>query len=162
MIKPDSDSDYDHGFVSAKNVEFIVLPAHAITKHWQNEIGLTNEQVKMPDAFGYCSAFDESEDTVTFRVFVGKTLSKDMRKLAKKCNLTYDRMCRVFFCNMMCLETMGSHNDELSTLSTDNTTRALCTTEEVKIVRDLVYSYIRNNDIDGRSLPRQIQSLLNP
>ena len=121
-------------YVTAKNVRFVVLAASLMSAEQCDIMEIRPEQKNAEDAFGHMTEYDDVKDEMTFMVFVGRKVAKDMRMMCKYYGNTYDRVCRTFFCNLLVLSTLHSHDVHLIK-STVNTVMALLVTKERAILR---------------------------
>lgn len=151
---------YGEVYVTAENVRFVVLAAPLMNSKQCAIMEITPEQKKADNAFGHLTEYDDAKDEITFMVFVGKQVAKDMRMMCKYYDLTYDRVCRAFLCNLLVLDTLNDHTEMLVT-STVNAVNALLVQRERTIMRGMVSKFVKGNGVDGRAFPRPIQALLN-
>lgn len=151
-----------HGgyYITAENVRFIVLAATLMSAEQCAIMEIKPEQKNADNAFGHMTEYDDEKDEISFMVFVGKQVAKDMRMMCKYYGITYDRVCRAFLCNLIVLDTLQDHEEMLVT-STVNVVHALLTPAERTIMKGMVSKFIVGNEIDGRAFPRPIQALLN-
>ena len=150
-----------HGVLVDK-FDFTVLPTSAIGKERRLLMGMTSDQIKNPDGMGFYTEFHAPTSTMTFRVFLGKRIARDMRKLCQIHNLTYDRMCRVFFVNFMILQTLSpeKEGDDEFVMSVLYMMANLIDLKEISVAISMVRDHAEENELDATSFPDKISRFI--
>ena len=162
MTELDPIEEPDRSGVMVEKFDFLVLPVSAINKERQGLMGMTTKQMQNPDGMGFYTEFSEPTSTMTFRVFLGKHIARDMRRLCRIHNYTYDRMCRVFFMNFMVLQTLAPEkgDDDEFVMSVLYMMAKLIEIKEIEVMVDMVKDYAQENNIDATSFPDKISRFI--
>ena len=147
--------------VMVKKVNFVIAPMSRMTQEQRDIIGLGDAQRTDKNGFGFMSEYNDGAGELMYRAFIGEDLAKKMSDMAKHYNLKYDRMCCVFLCDVLVLDSLQHANDPNIILSTFNICETLIQQGERPILRELVLSFMTEQKIDGRAIPGQIRQLLN-
>ena len=145
--------------VRPDRISFVVLPKSAITKEQREAMGATEELVRDPDSMGFFTEFQPKREAAVIRLFMGKNLARDLMDLGKHYELTYDRICRVFFFQYLVLDSL-KHRDDVMAESTFKTAHAILEERERDVVRELVLDQVEDEDINIHFFPEIIRGFL--
>lgn len=145
--------------VRPDSITFIVLPKSAINKEQKEAMGATEEMVRDRDSMAFFTEFIPEREAAIIRLFMGNNLAGDLMDLGKHYNLTYDRICRVFFVQFLVLDSLKHRDDDMA-VSTFRTAHALLEDGERDVVRELVLDQVEDEDINVHLFPEIIQGFL--